>query len=334
MAEGSLPQRHLAMSKPIVPTPFPINCVNGRYLIYDIDTVSYIRREYHICGVLVGTIPHLSNQNVFLGLPLELMPEEARLLVEQGTAYIVDDVDLHKNLMLGMSAAEAEAFKAVVEKQGMKLAMNNESDANEKRKQHLERRDRKSKGKGKETDSKASAIEAGSQDDSAEFDGEESIFGSTETSTSSKPAAASSALKSYAITPATSYPPLMAPAPDATPKLPSVPSSYPLFAHLHGKGYFINPGLRFGCQYCVYPGDPLRFHSHFLAVGKEWNEEFSLIDIVGGGRLGTSVKKAYLIGGADPEKTDKIGGDSSAEPGLNDSKEENVRTFSIEWAGM
>jgi tRNA-splicing endonuclease subunit Sen34 len=87
---------------------------------------------------------------------------------------------------------------------------------------------------------------------------------------------------------------------------------------LHSKGYFLSPGLRFGCQYVVYPGDPLRFHSHFLAVAADWDQEIDLMDIVGGGRLGTGVKKGYLIGGVEP----------------GPEKEGEVRTFSVEWAVM
>jgi tRNA-splicing endonuclease subunit Sen34 len=99
-----------------------------------------------------------------------------------------------------------------------------------------------------------------------------------------------------------------------------VTAAYPLFAHLHALSYFITPGLRFGCDYAVYPGDPLRFHSHFLAVGYDWDEEIPLMDMVGGGRLGTGVKKSFLIGGKSP----------------TDSIEDNagVRTFCIEWGGM
>jgi hypothetical protein len=33
--------------------------------------------------VLTGTLPHLSQQNAFLGLPLLLMPEELVLLIEK-----------------------------------------------------------------------------------------------------------------------------------------------------------------------------------------------------------------------------------------------------------
>jgi tRNA-splicing endonuclease subunit Sen34 len=103
--------------------------------------------------------------------------------------------------------------------------------------------------------------------------------------------------------------------------VPKVPVSYPLFAHLNALRYFLTPGLRFGCDYTVYPGDPLRFHSHFLANGYGWEEDIPIMDIVGGGRLGTGVKKGFLLGGRE----DTSGGATEGSP---------VRTFCIEWAGM
>jgi tRNA-splicing endonuclease subunit Sen34 len=45
--------------------------------------IATIRSTHHICGILTGTLPHLSQQNVFLGVPLVLMPEEVVLLVEK-----------------------------------------------------------------------------------------------------------------------------------------------------------------------------------------------------------------------------------------------------------
>ena len=47
-----------------------------------------LRSEYRVCGLLVGTLPHLSQQNVFLGLPVVLTPEEVVLLIEKGMASI------------------------------------------------------------------------------------------------------------------------------------------------------------------------------------------------------------------------------------------------------
>ena len=49
------------------------------------------------------------------------------------------------------------------------------------------------------------------------------------------------------------------------------------------------------------------------------------MDIVGGGRLGTGVKKAWMVGGRDPRwKAD----DEEGEGG------DGVRVFSVEWGGF
>ena len=88
----------------------------------------------------------------------------------------------------------------------------------------------------------------------------------------------------------------------------------------------------------MYPGDPLRFHSHFLAMGHDWDEEIDILDLIGDGRLGTGVKKGWLIGGAVKNsdtnaKHDAITKDaqSSAAEGSEDF---HVRTFCVEWGGM
>lgn len=46
--------------------------------------IAVIRTEYRVCGTLLGTLPHLLQQNVFLGVPLVLLPEEVVLLVDKG----------------------------------------------------------------------------------------------------------------------------------------------------------------------------------------------------------------------------------------------------------
>ena len=39
-----------------------------------------------------------------------------------------------------------------------------------------------------------------------------------------------------------------------------------VFEDLHEQGYFLSTGLRFGGDFVVYPGDPLRYHSHYTAT--------------------------------------------------------------------
>ncbi|KAF2423664.1 hypothetical protein EJ08DRAFT_664250 [Tothia fuscella] len=87
------------------------------------------------------------------------------------------------------------------------------------------------------------------------------------------------------------------PAQDPPAPLPEVSKGYSVFVHLHSMGMYMVPGLRFGSMWMAYPGDPLRFHSHFLIDEIKWDEEFDSMKITGGGRLGTGVKKSYLIGG-------------------------------------
>ena len=51
-----------------------------------------MRAKYHVCGTLTGTLPQIPQQNMFLGLPLELMTEEAALLVEKGSSFVLQPV--------------------------------------------------------------------------------------------------------------------------------------------------------------------------------------------------------------------------------------------------
>ncbi|KAH7043250.1 tRNA-splicing endonuclease subunit sen34 [Macrophomina phaseolina] len=305
-------------------------------MLYDTDHISYLRREHNICGVLIGTLPSHPQQNVFLGTPLHLMPEEARRLVEIGAAYIVDDVAAHRTGIIGLSAAERKAFLRAMEKQGTEAQRASQKKADDIKKEALKKnadkieKARKAKQERQEQQQQASSAAAQGQ---MQEDADSSFFSPPTLQRPTSPTLSQATSTSVAedrfyITPSTSHPPLPTPpaSPPAQRELPKVPHSYPLFAYLHSRGYFMSPGLRFGCQYCVYPGDPLRFHSHFLAVGKDWGEEFDLIQLVGGGRLGTGVKKGFLVGGKERKVGEVDDGDKRSEEG--------VRAFSIEWSGM
>lgn len=325
--------------------PFPIFKVAHHYLIYDVNVVSHIRREYNICGVLSGTLPQSPQQNVFQGLPLQLMPEEARVLIDKGVAYLEDDHAAHKRTFLGngMSTEEKRAYQAALRRQGAAAAkeagrkkaadkmaaLSRNSDTNKTENWNDIPEDmlkpasgRRKNGKGKKGDQTPSDRPS---------DTEEALFDSSTPDTTTNghdyvPADITTDPDPLLVTPTVSVPPLHSTPPPRNTSTPQrspvpTPASYPLFAHLHSKGYYLSPGLRFGCQYVAYPGDPLRFHSHFLCNGMEWDEEFDLLDVVSAGRLGTGVKKGFLLGG----ETDS----AKAE-----DRKDHVRTFCVEWAGM
>ncbi|KAI2641209.1 PAXNEB protein-domain-containing protein [Xylaria nigripes] len=317
-----------------------ISKVAGRYLLFDIEDVMYLRRNHNICSAFVGTLPQNPEQNILMGLPLELMPEEAQVLVEKKVAYIADDATFHPTRLVSFDEASRRAYLRALKNQGKKLQMAAIENSNRNKPKIQQGQSKKNKNKGAKDSGSSPAKDIPVGDVEAEEN--TGLFDSV--TVPRKPTnELPDEVEGYALTPTTSSF-LLAPAAADSEAEPSVvvdvPNSYPLFAHLHDKGYFMMPGLRFGCDYNVYPGDPLRFHSHFAAVHFGWEEEITMMDLVGGGRLATSVKKGYLFGGA------VIEGSSVEEPCnsdnvLQDDKEgqpkscgEPVRAFCLEWAGM
>jgi tRNA-splicing endonuclease subunit Sen34 len=305
-----------------VSEPIPISVVSGRYLLFDVNVVTYLRRTHNICGVLIGGIPQAPQQNVFLGLPLELIPEEVKLLVEKEVAYIVDDKAWHKERYTTLQGEDRRKYLDSLRSEGLKAhkakdAVAKQKSKNALAKQAVLRAHSSNTSIDKSTEDKKPATPDSDRADRS-LDGSESgdFLFSHERPQSPEP---SGALKPYFITPTTTDSPSPLPENPFQQPDPAVPSSYPLFAHLHSRGYYIMPGLRFGGDYNVYPGDPLRFHSHFIATGYEWDQEIPVLDLIGGGRLGTAVKKGFLIGGEDAE---------------SESNGDKVRTFCVEWAGM
>ncbi|ETI21399.1 tRNA-intron endonuclease [Cladophialophora carrionii CBS 160.54] len=300
--------------------PVAISLVGGRYLLFDVKIVTWLRREHRICGTALGTLPIAPSQNLFLGVPIEIMPEEAELLVERNIAVIADDARAHAQAVRSGDQARRADYLARIEKQSNQVKQAKDQEKMESKRRGLEKQSKKSAHPSRST-------QVDPANDLLDFDEAVTPHGGAEEVQAADeevvvqdvspvkvlPLTATSS--SYRVTPATSR--LLLPHPLSAPQstIEDLPPSYPLYRHLHDKGFFMTPGLRFGCQYTVYPGDPLRFHSHFLAIGTEWDEEIDLMDIVGGGRLGTGVKKGFLLGGANP-----TGG--------------GVRTFSVEWAAM
>lgn len=110
-----------------------------------------------------------------------------------------------------------------------------------------------------------------------------------------------------------------------------------VFEDLHAKGFFLSTGLRFGGDFVVYPGDPLRYHSHYTAAVLSVPEDtMAAFHVVAAGRLGTAVKKSHLLCQAHT----RIRSDEEArrrrEQGADDAGEPwgDVEYWSLAWAGF
>ena len=291
-----------------------ISKIAGRYLVFDLQDVVHLRRHHNICAVFVGTMPQNPTQNIFMGLPVELLAAEASVLLNKGAAYMADDAVEHLSRLSAMDANSRKAYLQSLKTQRRKAQATMDE----------ERAARSAEAKARHLGAKAKKQHQSREPSVAE----EGLFDSAprpESSPASVPTPTPrTASAAPGITPGTSAGLI-----DGCTELTaaSAPKPSPLFAHLNSKGYFITPGLRFGGDYSVYPGDPFRFHAHFMATSYEWEEEITMLDLVASGRLGTAVKKGYLLGGQKP-RTD--GGDGRGD--LVDGGE--VRAFCMEWAGM
>ncbi|ODV63984.1 tRNA splicing endonuclease subunit SEN34 ASCRUDRAFT_73710 [Ascoidea rubescens DSM 1968] len=75
-----------------------IEIIGNRALVFDLQDVKKLR-EWNIAGVLSGTLAVAPQQNIFLGLPLQLTIEEVLYLVASKRCYLVIDKLLFRNLI-------------------------------------------------------------------------------------------------------------------------------------------------------------------------------------------------------------------------------------------
>lgn len=221
------------------------------------------------------------------------MPEEARLLVEAGAGYVVDSVTAHADRVKAMSEEEKDRVNKSWQRGFEIVQMERRRAKAESARDFWRRKKEKDEAAGK-------VVDDAEYEDKIPTPVPETV------------------MQLDGIEPHQPHTALVSLGRPEKSVVPDVPSSYPVFKYLHQRGYYMSPGLRFGAKYMAYPGDPLRFHSHFLVGSKGWDEEFDIMEIVGGGRLGGGVKKGWMVGGVERE----------------DEQGEHARVFCVEWGGF
>ena len=79
---------------------------------------------------------------------------------------------------------------------------------------------------------------------------------------------------------------------------------YIVYKNFRDKGYIINPGIKFGCDFAVYEKGPGIDHAPFLIQVYRRNESITSTGIVLAGRLATTVRKQFIL--AIPKGKDKV----------------------------
>lgn len=70
---------------------------------------------------------------------------------------------------------------------------------------------------------------------------------------------------------------------------------YTVYKNFRDKGYIVNPGIKFGCDFAVYQKGPGIDHAPYLVQVYNRNELISSTDIVLAGRLATTVRKQFIL---------------------------------------
>lgn len=79
---------------------------------------------------------------------------------------------------------------------------------------------------------------------------------------------------------------------------------YLVYKNFRDKGYIINPGIKFGCDFAVYEKGPGIDHAPFLIQVYNRKDSITSTAIVLAGRLATTVRKQFIL--AIPKGKDKV----------------------------
>lgn len=231
-------------------------------LVWTVDSLRLLR-GYGVVGSFTGTLAQFPQQNVFLGLPVQLLPEEVVFLLRRGWGVVVDETSSYR----GSTVEERKRVEGRIEgdRRGQQLEAWYEREA-----------------------LRAKHSSTGSKESRPPTDKELEVLPWHYTIPT-----LSSALPWYTPSPYTTLSSIQHLFP--YPSTPRECASVGLFEHLLSTRLWCMNGLRFGGSFAVYPGDPLRYHSHYTAQLLLPQEDVGLTGVVANGRLGTSVKKTHLL---------------------------------------
>ncbi|XP_021101812.1 tRNA-splicing endonuclease subunit Sen34 isoform X2 [Heterocephalus glaber] len=285
-----------------------VEVANGRSLVWGAEAVQALRERLGVGGRTVGALPRGPRQNSRLGLPLLLLPEEARLLAEIGAVTLVSsprrDPSQHSLALASFRRQQEQSFQ-----EQSALA----AEARENRRQELLEKIAEGQAAKKqklEQDSEAGGSRAAEESEigggQASGEQEEAVPSSQAASDGAAPLPRSALLVQLA----TARPrPVKARPLDWRVQSKDWPHAgrpahelrYSIYRDLWERGFFLSAAGKFGGDFLVYPGDPLRFHAHYIAQCWAPEDPIPLQDLVSAGRLGTSVRKTLLLCSPQPD---------------------------------
>ncbi len=81
---------------------------------------------------------------------------------------------------------------------------------------------------------------------------------------------------------------------------------YLVYKNFRDKGYIINPGIKFGCDFAVYEKGPGIDHAPFLIQVYNRKDILTSTGVVLAGRLATTVRKQFILAIPHGSKVDLL----------------------------
>uniref|UniRef100_A0A2R9BM63 tRNA-splicing endonuclease subunit Sen34 n=1 Tax=Pan paniscus TaxID=9597 RepID=A0A2R9BM63_PANPA len=293
-----------------------VEVANGRSLVWGAEAVQALRERLGVGGRTVGALPRGPRQNSRLGLPLLLMPEEARLLAEIGAVTLVSaprpDSRHHSLALTSFKRQQEESFQ-----EQSALA----AEARETRRQELlekitegqaAKKQKLEQASGASSSQEAGSSQAAKEDETSDgqASGEQEEAGPSFSQAGPSNGVAPLPRSALLVQLATARPrPVKARPLDWRVQSKDWPHAgrpahelrYSIYRDLWERGFFLSAAGKFGGDFLVYPGDPLRFHAHYIAQCWAPEDTIPLQDLVAAGRLGTSVRKTLLLCSPQPD---------------------------------
>lgn len=285
--------------------PIKLTLSNDNILVWNAKDWLKLRQEHRIIGDLIGCLPKLPRQSILSGLPLSLLAEEAKLLIDKGIARLVhyprmeqkpsEDIEkLFLEFREKLFLEQEVCLRKEKEKQ-VTCMMDKIIDGKRRKILGLETSKKKlRKPLDNETKKKLENIEI---DRKTLFDEEMSKLAKLKR-------------EEALIQTNTEYP--WATEEDAKDIDWNYPSTeeeklrYCVFKDLWEKEFFITSGIKYGGDFLAYPGDPIMFHSQFIIHCKEKTDVFSVNEFVSVCRIGSSVRKTQVFASFSQDGSEKI----------------------------
>ncbi|CAG8656373.1 8513_t:CDS:2, partial [Funneliformis mosseae] len=263
-------------------------------ILWDIEAIRFLRENYRIVGSFIGCLPRYPLQNQLFGLPMTLMPEEVTLLLSKGIIVLVDDAKSHRSptqaqieeseqMRSQEENKQLQEYIKSIEKKKLKIELlrknNDSSQPNDPKENDIPLQQKQ------EVQDQQNSLDLENQ--TSKISGFAPLINIKTTSSFPWYNDNGNCYSSIDIAKQNNL--------WVWPNVQKDIQKYKVYCDLWDQGYYITSGIKFGGDYLLYPGDPLRYHSHFIATVLDIDRIISPMDIITFGRLGTAVKKSYML---------------------------------------